>query len=109
MICEQSGHLTHNPSGTRLGFSLLAATIGLRVFLNHAIRMSAYTTEATEETEDTENTENTETPSWFSFRARHVVPRAWPHAANLPDQIVQRFVARLRIELRRFDDEERRC
>src|SRR5207247_411744 len=37
MICEQSGHFTHSPSGTRLGFSLAGVTIGLRSFLNHAI------------------------------------------------------------------------
>src|SRR5947207_8837943 len=37
MICEQPGHLTHSPSGTRLGFSLAGVTIGLRSFLNHAM------------------------------------------------------------------------
>src|SRR6266487_6577799 len=37
MICEQSGHFTHSPSGTRLGFSLAGVMIGLRSFLNHAI------------------------------------------------------------------------
>ena len=33
------------------------------------------------------------------FRARHVVPRPTPHAADLFDQIVERFLASLRIEL----------
>src|SRR5947207_14400791 len=46
MICEQSGHLTHSPSGTRLSFSFARVTIGLRSFLNHAIgygsRLSAF-------------------------------------------------------------------
>jgi hypothetical protein len=35
MICEQPGHLTHKPSGTRLAFVVEA--IGVRVFLNQAM------------------------------------------------------------------------
>src|SRR4029453_14444648 len=35
MICEQPGHFTHKPSGTRLAFAAVA--IGLRAFLNQAI------------------------------------------------------------------------
>src|SRR5438552_17675750 len=40
MTCEQSGHLTIKPSGTRLAFAFGAAAIGLRAFLNQAIRVS---------------------------------------------------------------------
>ena len=37
MICAQEGHLTQSPSGTRL--SLSGGSIGLRFFLNQAIRV----------------------------------------------------------------------
>src|SRR3990167_11317029 len=40
--------------------------------------------------------------SWY------VIPRAGPHGADLLDQIVERFVAGVGVELRGFDDEERR-
>ena len=38
MSCEQPGHFTQRPCGTRLGFSLVGEAIGVRVFLNQAIR-----------------------------------------------------------------------
>jgi hypothetical protein len=38
MIWAQSGHFTQSPSGTRLGFSAVDDAIGVRVFLNQAIR-----------------------------------------------------------------------
>jgi hypothetical protein len=37
MICEQPGHFTQSPSGTRLGFSFEGGAMGVRAFLNHAI------------------------------------------------------------------------
>src|SRR5687768_16500358 len=40
MIWLHEGHFTHSPSGTRL--SLLAASIGLRTFLNQAIQGGYY-------------------------------------------------------------------
>src|SRR5262245_43432937 len=85
MICAQPGHLTHSPSGTRLAFSPLAA-IGFRVFLNQAMKGSAY----------------------HSLRPRYVVTRARGHLLNLPDEVVHGILADVPVELRGLDDEERR-
>src|SRR5438034_1263486 len=44
-----------------------------------------------------------------STRARDVVPRAGAHRANLLREIVERLVARVGVELRCLDDEQRRA
>src|SRR5262245_15269469 len=85
MMWPQSGHFTHKPSGTRLGFSLVAAAIGFFAFLNQAMNAQL-----------------------SSFRARHVVAGAGTHRANLLDQVVERFVARVGVELRGLDHQQRR-
>ena len=94
MICAHPGHLTQRPSGTRLGFSAVADAIGFRAFLNHAIRPTLARSKA---------------------RAGRPLPpssarsTACPlHRPDLPDQIVERLVARLQVDLRRLDDEQRR-
>ena len=40
MTSPQDGHLTHSPSGTRLGWFFASGSIGLRTFLNQAIEVS---------------------------------------------------------------------
>ena len=44
----------------------------------------------------------------WSFRTGNVVAGARSHAGDLLDQIVERLVAGLRVELRGLDDQERR-
>src|SRR5262245_43961303 len=39
MTSPHDGHLTHNPSGTRLSF-FACGSMGLRTFLNHAMKSS---------------------------------------------------------------------
>src|SRR5689334_3739135 len=99
MACEQPGHLTQRPSGTRLADAFDGA-IGLRAFLNQAIRATAYHF----------GLRISDCGLRISrlFRPRDVVARARAHAADLLDEIVKRLVARLRIELRGLDHEERR-
>src|SRR4051812_29064778 len=89
MICAQPGHLTHSPSGTRLGFSLPA--MGVRVFLNQTITGQLSIVQA-----------------WWSAGPRHVVAGSRAHPAYLTDEVVDRFLAGVDVELRGFDDEQRR-
>src|SRR5437870_4219111 len=102
MIWAQSGHFTIRPSGTRLGLSWPATGLRpfVRSFFHHAIsaQLIKFRPEG-----GRANRLIRRRPG-----ARDVVLRARSHQANLPDQIVERLVARFRVELRGFDDEQRR-
>src|SRR5687768_8385896 len=94
MSCAQPGHLIQSPSGTRLGLSPVEDAIGFRVFLNQAMPRQL------------------STPSVWAIprglRAGYVVACASAHRPDLPDEVVERLVASVEIELRGFDNEERR-
>src|ERR1700704_1143672 len=111
MICEQPGHLIHSPSGTRLAFASVGA-IGVRAFLNQAMKGQLIKNRGSRwsfvpwpwflvrpVTLRSGFSRNPRTQDQGLFRARHVVACSRPHAADLFDQIVERFLAPLRIEL----------
>src|SRR6266567_4698764 len=139
MIWAQSGHFTHSPSGTRLGFSFARVRIGLRSFLNQAIFNSQVSTFKSQPASLNSRKSlyaslNTRSGSNQliravvrigpelsarlsleprdllnrSFRSWHVILRPRSHDSELFDQLFERLVAGARVELRRFDNEQRR-